>query len=420
MLTKKKSILLLVKSSSGELDWILPVLFKLSKQYNIYTYFRSSSAYNSLKTNNELFSIWKKISKNYFIDNFYNNFFWKIIRKLLIYFFVNKNSLIINSLNNKIHDFSYLKKKFFKKNSDKIFFKFVFSEYGYPNSWIDSLKINKEKTLVVHYPHSPFTTFYKKTQSAHYQLKGDLLLTNGKADVKKWSNFISKKKIKALGAPKYEMWWRKQILNVSKLDFNKKFFFQKKSFVVTIPYKSYFDVFPDKKNILKKQLFDLMDTLLSFPKIKIIFKTHPRINSDYAKEYLKKYQNYKHRWIFSKSHLYSLANISDLFLCHISTATIFDGIAFKIPVIQFWAALPNIDKVSKANSYFFKKKLSIKVKNKNELKRLIKNILLKRNKKNLLDQQKGFKSIYLLKKQIANQIISLLNFEYEKKFKKKL
>ena len=146
-------------------------------------------------------------------------------------------------------------------------------------------------------------------------------------------------------------------------------------------YKSYFDVFPDKKNILKKQLFDLMDTLLSFPKIKIIFKTHPRINSDYAKEYLKKYQNYKHRWIFSKSHLYSLANISDLFLCHISTATIFDGIAFKIPVIQFWAALPNIDKVDKANSYFFKKKLSIKVKNKNELKRLIKNILLKRNKK---------------------------------------
>ena len=55
MLTKKKSMLLLVKSSSGELDWILPVLFKLSKQYNIYTYFRSSSAYNSLKTNNELF-----------------------------------------------------------------------------------------------------------------------------------------------------------------------------------------------------------------------------------------------------------------------------------------------------------------------------------------------------------------------------
>ncbi len=64
---KKKVAVLLVNNGFGEVDWILPVLDKLSKNYTIFTYFRSQSAFNSLKTVNEIFYLWKKISKGYYV-----------------------------------------------------------------------------------------------------------------------------------------------------------------------------------------------------------------------------------------------------------------------------------------------------------------------------------------------------------------
>ena len=411
MLNKKKSILILVKGSSGEMDWILPILFKMSEKYNIYTYFKSIKAYNSLKNNQEIFLLWKKINSNYFIDSYYKNFFSKLIRKLLIIFYVNKNSSIINFLNHKIHNIEKLKNFFLKEK--KSFFKFIFSEHFYLNSWVDSVKERKEKSLVVHYPHSPYISFLKTPRKAFFRLNGDILLLSGDKDLNRWKNYIEKKNIKSFGTPKYDKWWIKKILDISKLDIKKNFINKNKNFVITIPYTPLIDIHHDKEKVFKKQLSDLMSSLLKFPKVKIIFKVHPRSDGLTLEKYLKKYNYCKNKWIISRSHLCSLANVSNLFLCTVGSATIFDAIALNVPAVQFWPAIPNLEKI---NPHWVKTKLTLKVKNKDDLKKLVSSILLKKNNKRWLIQQNSFKSTYLIKQKSTEQIIKYLNHEYDKIF----
>ena len=45
----KKNILIIIYRGSAEIDWILPVLYKLSSEYNIFTLFNNKKAYESLK-----------------------------------------------------------------------------------------------------------------------------------------------------------------------------------------------------------------------------------------------------------------------------------------------------------------------------------------------------------------------------------
>ena len=47
----KKNIVLLIKKSPGEIDWIMPILFFLQKDYNIFTIFKNVQAINLLKEN---------------------------------------------------------------------------------------------------------------------------------------------------------------------------------------------------------------------------------------------------------------------------------------------------------------------------------------------------------------------------------
>ena len=71
----EKKVVLLIINRGAEVDWILPILNKLSKKFLIYSYFRSQKSFNSLKSNNELFNLWLKINNDYHIEKKTNNFF---------------------------------------------------------------------------------------------------------------------------------------------------------------------------------------------------------------------------------------------------------------------------------------------------------------------------------------------------------
>ena len=75
----KKIALLFVHNGSAEVDGILPVLYKLSKNYKIFTFFKSKKVYQNFKSNNEVFFLWKKINKGQYVDSFRRAFFWRII-----------------------------------------------------------------------------------------------------------------------------------------------------------------------------------------------------------------------------------------------------------------------------------------------------------------------------------------------------
>lgn len=411
MLSKKPPILLLFKGAAGELDWIIPLIFQLSKNHSVFTYFRSRSAYEIIRNTKEIYYYWKNINEGYFVDSIYHNFHWKLLRKVCLFFFKNEKNIYF--FNRKIHDINFLKKKLLGKNLNNDF-KFVFSEYNYPNGWLNSILEKNNKSLIVHYPHSPWISFLKKTFKSTYKLNGDILLLSGKGDLNRWKDFIDIKKIHSFGIPRFDSSWSKRIVDLGKKNLIKK----KNKFIVTIPYKSFFDLYPKQKNVLEKQFHDILETLIDIPNIIIIFKIHPKINSNYFYDLLSKYKKFKKRIIVSNTHLYILAKNSNLFICATNTSTIFDSIYFKVPTIQFWPAFKNINRKENINNFYEKKNISIIFKNKKELKKILNDLTKKKNNAKWILQQKNFSKFYKDRNSIS-KIISFLQKSHNKKFEKK-
>ena len=84
MKSEKKVVLLMLYSGSPEADAILPVVFKLSRRFKTFTYFKSQKTFDSLKSNNGLFQLWRKISNGYYIESKLDNFWWKILRHVFV------------------------------------------------------------------------------------------------------------------------------------------------------------------------------------------------------------------------------------------------------------------------------------------------------------------------------------------------
>tara|TARA_A100001011_G_scaffold381679_1_gene450514 strand:+ start:523 stop:846 length:324 start_codon:yes stop_codon:yes gene_type:complete len=91
----KKKILLIVRRTSAEVDWVLPLLFRLNNKYKILTIFESQKVFDDLKRNKQLFQLWNSISKDFYIRHFYDDFlnrtFLYITDSLDKYFRINGN-----------------------------------------------------------------------------------------------------------------------------------------------------------------------------------------------------------------------------------------------------------------------------------------------------------------------------------------
>ena len=74
----KKNIVLLIRRSPGELDWIMPLLYSLRKKYNILTIFRGQKTLNLIKNNKILFKLWNKTSFGYTIQPKLKSIVWRI------------------------------------------------------------------------------------------------------------------------------------------------------------------------------------------------------------------------------------------------------------------------------------------------------------------------------------------------------
>ena len=62
-----KDIIFLVRRGVYEVEWILPVLILLrKKKYNIYTYFYSQDAFDSLRNSSIIYKFWLNSSKNFY------------------------------------------------------------------------------------------------------------------------------------------------------------------------------------------------------------------------------------------------------------------------------------------------------------------------------------------------------------------
>ena len=131
----KKLIVVYNFKGQSEFEWLLPILDHLKKKYSIFTIFRNKTAFNSVKNNKKMFSLWKKINKGKYIEK-KSEFF---LIKLLI-FIIKKfstDNLFIKYLRKKIYNTQRLKKLLKVKHLLKINRFFFFSEFGFSSGWVD-------------------------------------------------------------------------------------------------------------------------------------------------------------------------------------------------------------------------------------------------------------------------------------------
>ena len=386
----KKVIIIFVNNSMAELDWIMPVIQKLSKKYYIFTYFRNKKTFETLQMNRQLFSLWNEVNNSYFIENIFNNFFYKLSRKIL-YFFQIK--IFDKFLNYKIHSTSFFKKTIYRKLNNKNFnVEIIFSDFGESFSALKNLKLindkKKKKPLIVHYPHTA-TAYEEKKNKFPVNLQGDILLLNRKRDIHYFKDYIDNSKIRISGIPKYDEWWIKKILkdksNIFDLDYSVKNL--KKKLVITIGYYSRFDVpgLRNKEHLFKNQLIELMNVVSKIPNAFIIFKLHPRRNSLIFKKILDKYN--KKIWQISKMHLIKLNNLSNCFINSVESSACYDSLCLKIPTLQIW----RIKGVEPKNGYLTKLGLVKNLKNVNELTKYL-TLSLNKNHNLWKLQQRNFKN----------------------------
>ena len=199
---KQNSILLIVRSNSAEIDWILPVIYELKKKYLIYTIFDKENSFNDLKKNKELFILWKKICKKYYIKKKTDKFFSRSFL-FLIHFFKLENYIysIKNFFNQKIHSEKVIKNKLDVQNLNDI--KYLFHDFGAMTGWVSLFE--KKKTKIIYFPHTSIN--YNKGKNKRH-LIGDYMILGAKNDISYWSkSFFGK--IFVFGHLNYHRDWLK-------------------------------------------------------------------------------------------------------------------------------------------------------------------------------------------------------------------
>ena len=329
----KKNIILIIKKSPGEIDWILPLLFDLKEEFNIFTIFQKKITLDLLKKNKELYKLWENTSYAFTIQPLSRQLFKRLFLK--IFYFANKTKIyknFSNKTNNKIYSFFDLQEEISKKYNLKNFTPpcAVFFEFTNKSFWLNTLNKINSNLKIIYFPHTSniFGFKNKKYKSKIHKKFNELLLLSNQKDVSYWRSHYPNSKIVVSGYLKYEKNWIDKIL---KYNSNKSKKIKKKR-VIFVAIDGY-----HKKINMKKYLYQikaLMDVCLKFKNIFIIFKLHPFTPNKIFLKIMSKYP--KQIWATSNSHLISLGKVCDVFISFYYSPTSLEGLAVGKSPIELW------------------------------------------------------------------------------------
>ena len=321
---KKKKILLIVRRHVGEIDFILPLLYRLKDNFEIITIFSEYNSYETLFNSKELYSLWKKICSKYFIINnkkivyktifkmltiienkvsIQNNLKFFLLKKIFEFdFFLKKLELNINDINliftpivNQT-SLPYLI-KCLSKNSKLI--KFSESTWIFPNKEENKIVYDNNRSFI-----DDHTDLYLLTNNNFNYYLGNKI------------NRELKKKILYTGFFKYENFWIKKI---NKLKKNQK----TKKKIIVIATRG-----PNNLALRLSSFMYIIESIIKSVKkmknIKIIFKIHPnkiQDEIDIIKEITLR-NNFK-SFILSTDHPINLAVDAQVCIC-INTSVCID------------------------------------------------------------------------------------------------
>ena len=332
----KKKILLIVRRTSAEVDWVLPLLFRLNNKYKILTIFESQKVFDDLKRNKQLFQLWNSISKDFYIRHFYDDFlnrtFLYITDSLDKYFRINGNKFR-KKIKKKIFINNILMSKFKLNNLDDI--KFLFHDWGGFTGWLDAFE--NLKTKIVYFPHSALK--YTKMPNHIKNLNGFLMIVGSKTEKKKCQNNFNGKTIDT-GHFKYSHEWLKRFKPIKR---------NNKKIKIVLPMKDWIDSVEKEK--LKHILESIFKILMKNSDKIILYIKSSRINYNKNNTFLNSFiKNYKFRYCYCKDSLISLAKSSDLFLVFNDSSVTYDALSQKTLAVELWNKNP---KISTTKDYTF-------------------------------------------------------------------
>ena len=329
---KSKTIILIVRRHAGEVDWLLPLLFKFNKKFRIITIFSDQSSFDSLKNNIDIFNLWSQICSEYFIVKKENQFIWKflhlILRKLNFSFLNKKEKLVLNktfdikSFLNKFNTNIHQIKCVFVTHSHATYLPHIFKNQ---NSKIQIIRFPEATMISASLKENPKLKNYNKVQNTY----GDLFLFSS---ISNKELFLGKKNkneyikdVYYCGLLRYEKWWINKFIQRTNKSF-KKF---KILVAIRGPHDDYFQL--DSYN---NCIDSIMKVAQEINNCEVIFKSHPNeFDFNILKKKLSVFKNIK--WSIEDSHIMKLSSKSNLCISVITSAC-FDAIALKVPTIEFY------------------------------------------------------------------------------------
>jgi len=391
----KKNVILLIRRSPGEIDWILPLLYNIRKKFNIFTIFRSRSALNLTRENQTLFNLWKKTSFAYTIEPKLKNIFLRLgyhLFKETIF-----RSIFKKKFQKNYYDINIINKLILKKNKGFIPV-IIFSEFINFSPWINSYKTENANLKIIHFPHTTNIFGIRKKKPKNKKSFTNNLFLSNSYDINLWQKKFPGYNIFETGYLKYDKLWLKKIIlkkNKKYKKNNKKIFLSLSGFV------------KNKHNYSKfiQQIKDIMDVCTQIPKLEICIRCHPTTNNLELKKILSLYS--KKKWKLVNENQLNLIRNSDVCVTLFSSASILDCLALKKVPIELW----DVRKKTINRSKFSKLNLALSVKDKIDFKEKV---------NSLLNEKKYYKNKTYIKKNFNNNFITDGSINYTKKILNKI
>ncbi len=397
----KKYLILIVRRTSSEIDYILPLIYKLSNNLELVTLFSDQRSFENFKQNKLLFGLWKKKCRKFFIIKKRDKITFKLFLK--IFHLINfKKSGLLKKLELLIIKNTFDLTKFLNYlQIEKKQIKLIFVPINNLSSLPLIFKLNIPDLKIIKFPESQNLNPHEKKGLISKNRRSfvdnftDFYLINEHQNINfflgsKINNEI-KKKIIFCKFFKYENWWIKKLKKKSNL--NKK--------IITV-----FTRQPDDVTLSVKSFVYYIDVITKifkeFNDFKVVFKVSPTISLE-RKLILETLKNKKEiNWKIDTGHAIEASSISN-FCITILTSACLDCLAMKKKVIELFdysresikANAIFLSRKKKWVSIYSKKKLVVSAKNEKELRSIIKKIVLKKKLSKFDLSQKKFKNLTL-------------------------
>ena len=340
MTEENKNILVLINSSWGEIDWILPICKLIKDNYGnvkINVIFNCYDYRYIIKENHFSLELLSNCVHNYYDVS---DFLPTLLKLLLNIFKFNydknkRHSIFSEYIHNKILNFISryniirIDKTIIQQIQPDVLLKDLSGDTNLKKK-ITS-EVMKRSGKVIIFPHGTLF-FLESTFSPRKDIQGDLLLCTSKNTSEVYGKMIPNIKTAIVGNPRYDNWWIKYI---QKIWSNKN---KLPAWTSLGKFNILFITRGPDSHYLSKDAFDYLISetikiVLSIPNTYLLVRPHPRSSPILLEQYLNKYD--KSRWSIDTTDPFCLSGHIDL-VVSMWSSMILDALAIGVPVIEFF------------------------------------------------------------------------------------